>query len=131
MFRNEEQLEAIHGAVDRMIKRAIALDGTCTGEHGVGIGKRAYLYDELGEGTVELMKAVKKTIDPLNIMNPGKVRLRRAMRHGAILITLYSCRSSTLIDRSRARSSGRGALFLRPLGLEEAQMALGDVSCVE
>ena len=82
MFQNEEQLEAIHGAVDRMIKRAIALDGTCTGEHGVGIGKRAYLYDELGEGTVELMKAVKKTIDPLNIMNPGKVRLRRARRHG-------------------------------------------------
>jgi len=44
-----------------------------TGEHGVGIGKREYLYEELGEGTVELMRAVKKTIDPLGLFNPGKV----------------------------------------------------------
>ena len=44
-----------------------------TGEHGVGIGKREYLYDELGEGTVELMKTVKRAIDPFNLFNPGKV----------------------------------------------------------
>ena len=44
-----------------------------TGEHGVGIGKRDYLYEELGEGTVELMKAIKRTIDPLGLFNPGKV----------------------------------------------------------
>ncbi len=56
-----------------MVHRAIALDGTCTGEHGVGIGKRDYLYEELGEGTVELMKTIKKAIDPLNLFNPGKV----------------------------------------------------------
>ena len=56
-----------------MVKRAIALDGTCTGEHGVGIGKKAYLYDELGEGTVELMKTVKRALDPHNLFNPGKV----------------------------------------------------------
>ncbi len=46
-----------------------------TGEHGVGMGKREYLYEELGEGTVELMKTIKKTIDPLNLFNPGKVRV--------------------------------------------------------
>ena len=46
-----------------------------TGEHGVGIGKREYLYEELGEGTVELMKTVKRAIDPLNLFNPGKVRI--------------------------------------------------------
>jgi D-lactate dehydrogenase (cytochrome) len=40
------------------------------------VGKKKYLYEELGEGTVELMKTIKKTIDPLNIMNPGKVGLR-------------------------------------------------------
>ena len=45
-----------------------------TGEHGVGLGKKEYLYDELGQGTVELMKTIKKTLDPLGIMNPGKVR---------------------------------------------------------
>jgi hypothetical protein len=74
-----------------LIHRAIALDGTCmsefsslvnrywtfscpgTGEHGVGVGKKEYLIDELGPNTVALMKTIKKAIDPLNIMNPGKV----------------------------------------------------------
>jgi hypothetical protein len=56
-----------------MVHRAIALDGTCTGEHGVGVGKKEYLVEELGEGTVELMRTVKKAIDPLNLFNPGKV----------------------------------------------------------
>ena len=46
---------------------------TGTGEHGVGLGKKEYLQEELGVNTVELMKIVKKAIDPLNIMNPGKV----------------------------------------------------------
>lgn len=45
-----------------------------TGEHGVGIGKRGYLNDELGEGTVALMKTIKKALDPYNLFNPGKVR---------------------------------------------------------
>jgi hypothetical protein len=44
-----------------------------TGEHGVGIGKKEYLVDELGEGTVELMRTVKRAVDPLNLFNPGKV----------------------------------------------------------
>lgn len=44
-----------------------------TGEHGVGIGKKEYLYEELGEGTVELMKKIKKSIDPYGLFNPGKV----------------------------------------------------------
>ena len=43
-----------------------------TGEHGVGVGKREYLNEELGPGTVRLMKAVKRTIDPLGLFNPGK-----------------------------------------------------------
>jgi D-lactate dehydrogenase (cytochrome) len=45
-----------------------------TGEHGVGIGKKEFLVEELGEGTVALMKTIKRAIDPLRIMNPGKVR---------------------------------------------------------
>lgn len=44
-----------------------------TGEHGVGMGKRDYLIEELGPGTVDLMKTVKKAIDPYNLFNPGKV----------------------------------------------------------
>lgn len=44
-----------------------------TGEHGVGIGKKEFLVEELGKGTVGLMKTIKRAIDPLGIMNPGKV----------------------------------------------------------
>ena len=44
-----------------------------TGEHGVGVGKTQYLIEELGDGTVELMKTVKRAVDPLNLFNPGKV----------------------------------------------------------
>jgi len=57
---------------DRLIIRAIEMDGTCTGEHGVGIGKKNYLERELGKETVELMREIKKMFDPKNIMNPGK-----------------------------------------------------------
>ena len=46
-----------------------------TGEHGIGIGKKEYLVDELGEGTVELMRTIKRVVDPLNLLNPGKVWL--------------------------------------------------------
>jgi len=73
LFKNDEELETCKHLVHRMVERAIALDGTCTGEHGVGLGKRKYLVDELGEGTVELMKTIKRAIDPYNLFNPGKL----------------------------------------------------------
>ncbi len=52
-----------------------------TGEHGVGVGKKEYLSDELGEDTVELMRTVKAAIDPLNIMNPTKVNKNFPLSH--------------------------------------------------
>ncbi|KAF9228758.1 hypothetical protein BS17DRAFT_209552 [Gyrodon lividus] len=73
LFRDEKELKSVSEAVHRLIHRAIAMDGTCTGEHGVGIGKTEYLVKELGEDTVELMKTVKRAIDPLNLFNPGKL----------------------------------------------------------
>ncbi|QQS13498.1 MAG: FAD-binding protein [Rhodospirillales bacterium] len=57
---------------DRMVARALEMGGTCTGEHGVGIGKVKFLYAEHGEA-VSLMRAVKRSIDPDNIMNPSKI----------------------------------------------------------
>eukprot|EP00026_Physarum_polycephalum_P003196 Phypoly_transcript_03206.p1 GENE.Phypoly_transcript_03206~~Phypoly_transcript_03206.p1 ORF type:complete len:546 (+),score=76.96 Phypoly_transcript_03206:855-2492(+) len=58
---------------ENLIKRAIEMEGTCTGEHGVGLGKRHYLELELGREAVDLMKTIKRAIDPQNIMNPGKI----------------------------------------------------------
>ena len=57
----------------RLIRRAIRYDGTCTGEHGVGLHKIDYLEEEHGEATVEVMRRVKRALDPHNILNPGKV----------------------------------------------------------
>jgi len=57
---------------DRMVARALAMDGTCTGEHGVGYGKIDFLTAEHGDA-VEVMAAIKRSIDPDNLMNPGKI----------------------------------------------------------
>ncbi|KAF7294728.1 hypothetical protein MIND_01010200 [Mycena indigotica] len=73
LFRDDEELEKVNQAVHRIVHRALAMDGTCTGEHGVGVGKKEYLSQELGPGTIALMKQVKKAVDPDNIMNPGKL----------------------------------------------------------
>jgi D-lactate dehydrogenase (cytochrome) len=81
IFRNDKELEVVRGAVHRLVHRALALDGTCTGEHGVGLGKKDYLYEELGEGTVGLMHQIKNMIDPLNLFNPGKVRIWQHLRY--------------------------------------------------
>jgi D-lactate dehydrogenase (cytochrome) len=69
--RPEEIVEASR-LNDRMVARALAMDGTCTGEHGVGYGKMDFLYAEHGEA-IEVMRAIKRAIDPDNLMNPGKI----------------------------------------------------------
>ena len=57
----------------RAMRRALAMDGTCTGEHGVGMHKIPLLDEEFGEAGVDLMRRLKAAWDPLNILNPGKV----------------------------------------------------------
>jgi D-lactate dehydrogenase (cytochrome) len=57
---------------ERLIHRALALDGTCTGEHGIGCGKIDFVLAEHGEA-MSVMRAIKTAIDPHNIMNPGKI----------------------------------------------------------
>ena len=58
---------------ERLVRRALAMGGTCTGEHGIGIGKQQFLLLEAGEGGVALMRKIKQALDPTNILNPGKI----------------------------------------------------------
>jgi D-lactate dehydrogenase (cytochrome) len=69
---NPDELEKAEGFVGWLNDLAISMDGTCTGEHGIGQGKMPYLVKELGPATV-YMKAIKAALDPDNILNPGKI----------------------------------------------------------
>jgi D-lactate dehydrogenase (cytochrome) len=57
----------------QLVERALKLGGTCTGEHGVGLHKQGFLVEETGAGAVDMMRTIKRALDPLNIMNPGKI----------------------------------------------------------
>jgi D-lactate dehydrogenase (cytochrome) len=70
--RAPAEMRAAEELIARLAERAIAMDGTCTGEHGIGQGKMAYLEQEVGSA-LDVMRSIKKAIDPLNIMNPGKI----------------------------------------------------------
>ncbi|WP_404478561.1 FAD-binding oxidoreductase [Novosphingobium sp. BL-52-GroH] len=70
--RERADAEAIYY---RMIDHALAVGGTCTGEHGIGLNKREHLLAEAGGGAIEVMKALKLAFDPLGILNPGKIFL--------------------------------------------------------
>lgn len=71
---NAAELDEADALNDRLIRRALAMDGTCTGEHGVGLGKRKYLPIEHGD-SLEVMKLLKSALDPIGIMNPSKIFL--------------------------------------------------------
>jgi D-lactate dehydrogenase (cytochrome) len=70
---DEEQLKEAKRLNQRIVERAIAMEGTCTGEHGIGHGKMKYLEAEFGPAGLDIMRAIKRGLDPDNIMNPGKI----------------------------------------------------------
>ena len=71
--RNDaEEVRAVEAFLERLVERALAMEGTCTGEHGIGVGKMHFLEAELGSA-VNVMAAIKRSLDPLNILNPGKI----------------------------------------------------------
>jgi D-lactate dehydrogenase (cytochrome) len=69
---DDEEIARARAFHARMVRRAISLDGTCTGEHGIGTGKMVYLEEELGDA-VDVMRLIKQALDPRGIMNPGKI----------------------------------------------------------
>lgn len=70
---NQTELAQMKQINHRLVQRALQMEGTCTGEHGIGIGKQAYLAQEAGEAGLKMMRALKRALDPDNLMNPGKI----------------------------------------------------------
>jgi D-lactate dehydrogenase (cytochrome) len=70
---DRDELKRAEALSERLVERALAMDGTCTGEHGVGQGKMKYLVAEHGRATLDVMASIKRALDPHNIMNPGKI----------------------------------------------------------
>lgn len=70
---NAEEVAEMERINHGIVQRAIAMDGTCTGEHGVGVHKIPFLVEEHGEDALDMMRALKRAFDPKNILNPGKI----------------------------------------------------------
>lgn len=73
IYNNDDEKKICEEIVDNMVRRAIDAEGTCTGEHGVGVGKRKFLLEELGDAPVDLMRKIKLAVDPKRILNPDKI----------------------------------------------------------
>ena len=71
---DKQRWERVEEANRRIVEKALEFEGTCTGEHGVGIGKRCFLPEEHGD-SLDLMKQIKQLIDPEGLFNPGKIFL--------------------------------------------------------
>lgn len=71
--RDACEMERVHLALDAIVEKTLALGGTITGEHGVGLAKKPWLKRQLGDASLELMRQFKRTLDPLGILNPGKI----------------------------------------------------------
>ena len=75
LYNNTDPAERakVEKCLKKLVTRALDMEGTCTGEHGVGLGKKASLLQELGTPTIDVMRSIKKALDPYWLMNPGKI----------------------------------------------------------
>ncbi|KAE9983321.1 hypothetical protein EG328_010109 [Venturia inaequalis] len=71
--KDPKERAAVEACIYKMVDRALEMDGTCTGEHGVGLGKKDSLLKELGIDTINVMRCIKASLDPHWLMNPGKI----------------------------------------------------------
>ena len=71
--RDADEMRRVHQALDAIVSRTLALGGTITGEHGVGLAKKAWLRQQLGDASFDLMRQIKQTLDPHRLLNPGKI----------------------------------------------------------
>jgi len=71
--RDGEEMKRVHLALDEIFQKTVDLNGTITGEHGVGLAKKGFLPQQFGEASMQLLKQVKKSLDPQGILNPGKI----------------------------------------------------------
>ena len=72
-MNDADEVKRAKALSERLVQRALAMDGTCTGEHGVGQGKMKYLLAEHGPAALAAMASIKRALDPLDILNPGKI----------------------------------------------------------
>jgi glycolate oxidase len=70
---NKDEMDRVHHAVDEIFATALSFGGTLSGEHGIGIAKMKYLGNEIGETGLDLMRSIKKALDPTHMLNPGKL----------------------------------------------------------
>ena len=71
--KDADEMKRVHLALNEIVTRTIELGGTITGEHGVGLAKREWLAQQVGDASLSLMKLVKHSLDPRNLLNPGKI----------------------------------------------------------
>jgi glycolate oxidase len=72
-LRNKEEMQRVYKAMDAMFSSAIEMGGTLSGEHGIGLGKLAWMEKQHGSASMEAMKSIKRALDPNLILNPGKL----------------------------------------------------------
>ena len=71
--RDADEMHRVHEALEAIVKRTLEVGGTITGEHGVGLAKKPWLRQQVGDASLDLMRQIKGTLDPLNLLNPGKI----------------------------------------------------------